>query len=517
MRIAKDGGTNPENPTSFCMLLRKYLEGKIIESIEQAGFERILKISTRNAELIIEMFSSGNIILCSSGEIVMPMRREEWKEREIKPKVMYKGPPETPGPFSPSLFSSDKEIVKALATDMGLSGVYAEEVCSRALVEKSKKCAELSDDERRRIEESIEGILSERLVPAIIFENAKKIDVVPFELKIYQDFEKKQFESFSEALDEYFKEEKKVESNEALEKIRAEQAHSLAKWEDEEQEARENANLILGNYSEVENAIGKRMGKAMIGGKEVSIDPKKNARENASAYFEKAKMAKQKAENAKGSLQMDIKIKERRVEKKAAAEKKQSWHSRFHHFTTTEGFLVIGGKNADQNEEIVKRRAEDGDIVLHADIVGAPFTVVKSEGKRVTEKAIREAAVLAACYSRAWKLGHGNVEVYWVTPSQLSKEAPAGEFIGKGAFMVRGKKNYLGKIALELSLGFDGHEVHVCNNDSRKRMKIAFTIRPGDMEKEEAAKKILATMSEKGYKATLDEIKQRLPGNCAIF
>lgn len=516
MRIAKAGGTNPEKPTSFCMLLRKYLEGKVIEGVEQIGFERILKITTRSAELVIEMFSSGNIILCSSGQIVMPLRREEWKEREIKPKVMYKPPPETRGPFSDGLFSIDREIVKALATDMGLSGTYAEEVCARAEIEKSKKCTELTDNERKRIEESIEGILSEKTSPAIVFENGEKVDVVPFELVIYKNFERKAFETFSDALDEYFKEEKKVDNNEALEKIRESQRQAAEKWGHEERESREKATVILENYLEVETAIANRLGKVTVGGKVVSIDPKRNARENASLYYEKAKVAKQKAENAKDALKIDIQIKERHVEKKVIAEKNQSWYSRFHYFYTTEGFIVIGGKNADQNEEIVKRRTEDGDIVLHADIVGAPFTVVKSEGKKVTEKSIREAAVIAACYSRAWKLGHGNVEVYWVIPSQLSKEAPAGEFIGKGAFMVRGKKNYLGKIALELTLGFDGHFVCICNGDSGKRMKMLFTIKPGDMEKEEAAKKMLAMISERGYRTTLDEVKQKLPGNCSI-
>lgn len=486
-----------------------------MERIEQIGFERALKISTSNAELVVEMFSSGNVILCSAGEIVMPLRREEWKEREVKPKVLYKPPPETPGPFSNGLFSMEKEIVKALATDMGLSGAYAEEVCARSLVEKTRKCTELTENEKMRIEESITGILSEVLSPSIVFENGKKIDVVPFELKIYQNLEKKAFESFSEALGEYFKEEN-VDNNQTLQKIREEQKQSAEKWENEEREARERANLILENYQQVEDAIANRLGKITLGGKEISIDAKKNSRENASIHYEKAKTAKQKAENAKESMKIDIRIKERLKEKKTATEKKPSWTSQFHHFTTTEGFVVVGGKNADQNEEIVKRRVEDGDIVLHADIVGAPFTVIKSEGKRVTEKAIREAAVLAACYSRAWKLGHGSVEVYWVNPNQLSKEAPAGEFIGKGAFMVRGKKNYLGKIALELSIGFDGRDIVVCNSNSRKRMKITFTIKPGDMEKEEAAKKILSMISEKGYKAMLDDVKQRLPGNCSI-
>ncbi len=190
------------------MLLRKHLEGKKIASIEQEGFDRIIKISTNSSLLIFELFSSGNVILCSSsGEIIMPLRRQEWRDREIKPKTLYKLPPVTKGPFSLELFDSEKEIVKALAVEMGLSGPYAEEVCLRARIDKGKIAKELGASERTSVEDTINKMLKEGLKPRIVFENGKKLDVVPFIMNIYDNFEVPALHSFSDALGDFFREE----------------------------------------------------------------------------------------------------------------------------------------------------------------------------------------------------------------------------------------------------------------------------------------------------------------------
>lgn len=76
---------------------------------------------------------------------------------------------------------------------------------------------------------------------------------------------------------------------------------------------------------------------------------------------------------------------------------------------TSDGFLIIGGRDARQNEIIFSKRLEERDIILHADIVGAPLTVIKSEGKEITPLAIREAAEFAAAFSSAWKKGLGGL------------------------------------------------------------------------------------------------------------
>jgi predicted ribosome quality control (RQC) complex YloA/Tae2 family protein len=197
---------------------------------------------------------------------------------------------------------------------------------------------------------------------------------------------------------------------------------------------------------------------------EVEIDFRKTARQNAQKYFGEAKTAKHKLAAAEKALaetmkkleemktgQLEIGQKPSALLKKKRARGK--WYETYRWMLTTEGFLVIGGRDARQNDIIFAKRIEPTDIVLHADITGAPLTVVKSEGKQITPLAIREAAEFAAAYSSAWKAGLGGVDVYWIKPDQVSKTAPAGEFLAKGSFMIRGTKNYLKKMELKVSIG----------------------------------------------------------------
>ena len=136
----------PQEPPNFCMFLRKHLMGKRIRGIEQNSFDRILRIVTDENVLIFELFSNGNVILCdTSNNIIMPLEIQKWKDRELKPKVPYRYPPQKYDPFSLE-FDDFKRLVKKfekslvifLATVMGLGSIYANEVCARAKVDPNK-------------------------------------------------------------------------------------------------------------------------------------------------------------------------------------------------------------------------------------------------------------------------------------------------------------------------------------------------------------------------------------------
>ena len=109
---------------------------------------------------------------------------------------------------------------------------------------------------------------------------------------------------------------------------------------------------------------------------------------------------------------------------------------------SSEGFLVIGGRDATSNEIVIKKHTEPNDLVFHTDMAGSPFFVVKTEGKIVGDKTKEEAADATCTFSRAWKLGLQTSSVFYVNPDQVSKKTKAGEFMGKGAFMIYGKTNY---------------------------------------------------------------------------
>lgn len=179
----------------------------------------------------------------------------------------------------------------------------------------------------------------------------------------------------------------------------------------------------------------------------VTLSLDKSIEENASDYFEKAKTSKRKLEGALKALERTRRELEKArtasAEKEETTEKrkpaKQEWYERFRWFISSEGVLCIGGRDATTNEMLIKKHAEEGDTVLHCDIAGSPFFVIKAEGIP-GEATVEETAIATGSYSKAWRLGLGSIEVYAVKASQLSKEAPAGEYLTKGSFMIRGKR-----------------------------------------------------------------------------
>ena len=190
------------------------------------------------------------------------------------------------------------------------------------------------------------------------------------------------------------------------------------------------------------------------------LDITKNVEKNAALYFEKAKKIKKKIEGAQRALQENLKkievmhLKREKIlvkesKERGFKERVREWYEKFRWFVSSEGFLVIGGRDATSNEIVVKKHTEPNDLVFHTDMVGSPFFVVKSEGRTIGEKTKEEAAQATCTFSRAWKLGLQTTSVFYVAPEQVSKKTKSGEYMGKGAFMIYGKSNY---ITNELSL-----------------------------------------------------------------
>lgn len=184
------------------------------------------------------------------------------------------------------------------------------------------------------------------------------------------------------------------------------------------------------------------------------LDLGKGIEENASSYFEKAKKIKKKIEGAEIALKENLKRlselsgkKEKELleksKEKNLIERKKEWYEKFRWFISSEGFLAIGGRDATSNEIVVKKHTDANDIVFHTDMAGSPFFVVKSEGKKIGEKTMEEAADATCTFSRVWKLGLHTTSVFYVSPEQVSKKTKSGEYMGKGAFMIYGKTNYI--------------------------------------------------------------------------
>lgn len=213
----------PEQPTSFAMQLRKHLSGTRIKEVRQHGFDRIVELSLEKGggtyTLIAEFFSRGNVILCDSEKkIIGILERQKWKDRTLSAGQTYGYPPAGRSPleitaatFSQVLAASEKSLVATLASDAGLSGLYAEDVCAKAGISKEKKAAALSEEETNSLfaifRELLETLVAGSHKPAIVLgEDGKYLDAIPFSLQAYEKNEKKIFPTLNEAVDIYFSE-----------------------------------------------------------------------------------------------------------------------------------------------------------------------------------------------------------------------------------------------------------------------------------------------------------------------
>ncbi len=258
---------------------------------------------------------------------------------------------------------------------------------------------------------------------------------------------------------------------------------------------------------------------------EIEVDIRKSARENAAEYYESSKKARKKAESAKLVL-VELEKKLAGLERGAAEAKivraalpivkrKEEWFDKFRWFTTSEGFLAVGGRSAEQNESLVKKHMQEGDIVFHTGISGSPFVILKG-GEKTGEKSLEEVARFTASYSSAWKAGLGGCEVYWVKPEQVSKKAPAGEYIAKGAFMIYGKKNYFHRVPLGTAIGWDQKNGKVVYGPASSLAALGAahitTLKVGETEQLELAKKIKKMLEEKTKsEVPLEDVQKALP------
>lgn len=554
----------PEKPSMFAMILRKYLDDGRISKIYQYDFDRIVVIEIeKKGELyrvISELIPNGNIVLVDNEwKIVMPIKEQTWSHRTIKPKELYIFPPSKNNliemdveSFSEIIKKSEKDLVRTLAIDLGLGGIYAEEICYLSNIDKNKSTKELSDEEIRDLFRSMRTIIDtidkKELSPEIVKEGDKIIAVTPIHLKKFDGYEITRKNSISEALEEIIDKleeiEGKDEEKERIERQIEQQRKAIEDLMRRSEEKKREGDLLYIYMKEVDDII-ERLRKASkekdkeksireiesldivegvdlhdgivrlrIDDKIFEIDFRKSAAENANLAYKLSKKFKEKAERAKEALkESEKRLKERKLEKKEKKER-EFWFEKYRWCISSDGNLIIGGKDAKTNERIVKKHMEERDIYVHADIHGAPSCILKcrdiyGKEREITEKSIEEACQFAGIYSKAWKQ-FGEVMVYWVYPDQVSKTPESGEFLPKGAFVIRGKRNYvrcrmemaIGEISIEGIKKIMGGPV-----DSVKAKSDRFVvIQPGYIKKEKFAK-LLAEKLE----VTPDKVSKALP------
>jgi len=136
--------------------------------------------------------------------------------------------------------------------------------------------------------------------------------------------------------------------------------------------------------------------------------------------------------------------------------------------------------------------------------------IAKTGGKDVSEDGLREIAQFAASYSNLWKYGFYEGECYCVAGEQVSKTPPSGEYLKKGGFMVRGKRQYF-KAALGLCIGIKKNRLVACpSTAAQKELLDSFVeLEPeGELEKNELAKEIVKILGEHAKAEKMEEIER---------
>src|SRR3989338_5551167 len=208
--IAEEKETDGET-LGFGMLLRKHLDGYFLYDIGQIEPERIIKLSFRAKDdkkyLYIEFFGKGNAILCNEHDaIINALEHHEFRERTVKPKLKYVYPIMSYNIFGINktqlqelLTNSKKEsVVTCLAVELGLGGVYSEEICLLSGIDKNINPKDVSNKEI--LLDNIRKIPDRKIEPLVIFQDSNPVDFVPFGLEFYKNHEKKPFSAFNEAV-----------------------------------------------------------------------------------------------------------------------------------------------------------------------------------------------------------------------------------------------------------------------------------------------------------------------------
>jgi hypothetical protein len=174
---------------------------------------------------------------------------------------------------------------------------------------------------------------------------------------------------------------------------------------------------------------------------------------------------------------------------------KKLWYHRFRWFVTSDGVVVLGGRDASQNEELVKKYMGGQDLFVHADVHGASVVIVKGKTEHMDE-----VAQFAASYSGSWRSGHFSADVYSALPAQVSKTPESGEFISRGSFIVRGERTYYRNVPLAVGIGLmlEPHAAVIGGPPSviKGKTKAYTELKPGQFEPNDVAKKVLRILKQ---------------------
>ncbi len=294
-------------------------------------------------------------------------------------------------------------------------------------------------------------------------------------------------------------------------------------------------------------------------GASITLEVSKTVHQNAQRYFEEGRSQKSKAKGAQAALAGTEEAREKaekRAAKDAAAGRlrarqrsKRFWFEKHRWAMLSGGHLLIGGRDAKGNDVVVRKHLSSHDLYFHADLHGAPSCSLKlkdglapnqnpseaipegvaslqivqnladgtEDARELSESLHSEAAQVAVCWSRAWGSGGAAAVAFHARPSQVSKTTESGESLGRGSFVVRGKRNWHRDLPLELAVGMavvNGVPMPVSGTPSTisEYCQRWVKVTPGREKKEAVANRI-----SKATGLVQDDLLSCLPpGNCSV-
>ena len=547
----------PESPPAFAQTLRRLLDNARITAVEQRGFDRIavftVERGSESLRIVFELFGKGNLVVVRGDRTVACLWPQAYKDRVVRPDEPYAFPPVGINPLeldreglAAAMRGAKGQVVRVLASVLNLGGQYGEELCARAGVDKDTKVRELTDAHIDALYTALNNLvvaIEQERRPAVVRKDGRAVDATPIELAQYAQAECEEFPTFNAALSRYLS---TAEPEAATpDELSAKYERRIAQQEETLKTLREGivrdeaqALFLYGHYHLFDELLKTiREGREPPeSGRVKAVDRKahtvtvaigdfdalvlaydKDVTANAQALYEQrrdAQLKAQRVEDAIRATRTELEAARKKAVKAAKRPRvkgtKAMWFDAYRWTLSSEGFLILGGRDARTNDQLVKKHLKDGDRYAHADLHGAPSTVVK-EGSKAGEATLREACEFALAYSKAWSAGLASGSAYWVLPEQVSKQAESGEFLPRGAFVIRGKRNYHHDLPVRLALGeveIEGHRKIMAGPVSAvaARSTKYVVLGPGKEDRERVAKR-LAT----AYEVPIEEIGRALP------
>ncbi|MDW0239956.1 MAG: ribosome rescue protein RqcH [Nitrososphaeraceae archaeon] len=564
-------------------ILSREIERAKINSVSQPGSERIFFLhfinkDNKERKLVVEIFGKGNIILCDeSMKILWILNPVEVRHRILKTGLEYVLPPNRgEDVFQISLEGMKKsrdmqpentDLVRWLAKCTSLPRKYVEEILLHSGIS-AKYANNLSDNDVHDIyyktKEITRKVIDEtNHEPSIMVDKlGLAIDASPIIMSGGSNAKK--VESYMDGIDQVLSNEiisigrslkteetdrKILELEHDLEEQNKAKTQVITRSQNLRRVAHELMNLSSRGVEDMydstvrsllennDSKIVKENGITYLNIENERIKFESSIPKSSSLLFSRAKELERGAINIdKASEELRLRVEKlqnqtQKIHEKIQFSKLESkqWYERYRWFVTSDGYLVIGGRDASSNSAIIRKYMTENDIIFHAEIHGSPFFLVKNVNNQEKQDSsyVEEAAQATVSFSRAWKDGLSSGDAYWVFPNQVKKGAPTGQFLPKGSFVIEGKRNFCRGIELKLSIGLVQIEKKysiVCGplNAVRKRSLVFTSLLPGGTDPMNLAKKVKSefvraisefdqSLAEYCKKISLDEFIRMLP------